>query len=147
MPDDELLTLAESGKLSDPRVLEAQVDRMLADPRAAGFAANFAGQWLETRNLDVVKPDPDKFKEWDPELREAMKTETTMFFDRAARDLGERFEAIPFINERLEPYGIAGSRGRVPQVALTTIAAGGVEPCGVLTARVSDAHVDLIRGK
>jgi len=61
-------------------VLEAQVDRMLADPRASGFAANFAGQWLETRNLDSVKPDPDKFKEWNPELREAMKTETTMFF-------------------------------------------------------------------
>ena len=86
MPDDELLTLAESGKLRDPRVLEAQVNRMLADPRAAAFAANFAGQWLETRNLDAMKPDPDKFKEWNPELRDAMKAETTMFFEHVLRE-------------------------------------------------------------
>ena len=86
MPDDELLTLAESGKLRDPPVLDAQVKRMLADARPPRWPTNFAGQWLETRNLDVVKPDPDKFKEWSPELREAMKTETTMFFEHVLRE-------------------------------------------------------------
>ena len=74
MPDDELLALAEAGKLRAPGVLDAQVKRMLADKRSAALADNFAGQWLETRNLDSVKPDPQKFPEWGPELRDAMKT-------------------------------------------------------------------------
>ena len=59
---------------------------MLDDPRSAAFADNFAGQWLETRNLDSVKPDPQKFPEWGPELRDAMKTETRMFFDAMLRE-------------------------------------------------------------
>ena len=80
MPDDELLGLAEAGKLHEPAALDAQVKRMMADKRSAAFASNFAGQWLEIRNLDVVKPDPEKFPEWGPELRDAMKTETRMFF-------------------------------------------------------------------
>ena len=81
MPDDELLGLAQAGKLHAPEVIDAQVKRMLADPRSAALADNFAGQWLETRNLDSVKPDPQKFPEWGPELRDAMKTETRLFFD------------------------------------------------------------------
>ena len=89
---------------------------MLADPRAAAFAENFAGQWLETRNLDVVKPDPDKFKEWDPELREAMKTETTMFFEHVLREnrpVSDFLNAkYTFLNERLAAhYGIGGVIG------------------------------------
>jgi len=53
MPDDSLLQLAESGKLREPGTLRREITRMLADPRAAALASNFAGQWLETRNLDV----------------------------------------------------------------------------------------------
>ena len=86
MPDDELLALAEAGKLHAPGTLDAQVKRMLADPRSAALADNFAGQWLELRNLDVVKPDPQKFPEWSPELRDAMKTETRLFFDYVLRE-------------------------------------------------------------
>ena len=87
MPDDELLSLAERRQLSAPAVLEAQVKRMLADPKAFAMAENFAGQWLEMRNLDSIKPDPQKFPAWTPELRDAMKTETRMFFDcDAARE-------------------------------------------------------------
>ena len=81
MPDDELLSLAERRQLSAPEVLDAQVKRMLADPKASAMAENFAGQWLEIRNLDSIKPDPQKFPAWRPELRDAMKTETRMFFD------------------------------------------------------------------
>ena len=84
MPDDELLSLAEAGKLRAPGVLDDQVKRMLADGRSAALADNFAGQWLETRNLDSVKPDPQKFPEWGPELRDAMKTETRLFFEAIA---------------------------------------------------------------
>ena len=80
MPDEELLSLAERRRLSLPHVLDAQVTRMLADEKASAMAANFAGQWLEVRNLDSIKPDPQKFPDWTPELRDAMKTETQMFF-------------------------------------------------------------------
>src|SRR4029079_3713177 len=75
MPDDELLTLAEAGKLHAPETLDAQVKRMLADPRSSAIADNFAGQWLELRNLDTVKPDPQKFPDWNSELRDAMRQE------------------------------------------------------------------------
>ena len=85
-PDDGLLTLAEQKKLGDPAVLEGEVKRMLADPRASAIAANFAGQWLETRNLDSVKPDPDKFPEWNFALKDAMRAETQMFFDSILRE-------------------------------------------------------------
>ena len=105
MPDDELLALAEAGKLRTPATLDAQVKRMLADPRSSALADNFAGQWLELRNLDVVKPDPQKFPDWSPELRDAMKQETRLFFDsilRENRPLSEFLDArYTFLNERL----------------------------------------------
>src|SRR5207247_2457911 len=96
-----------------PGVLDGQVKRMLADPRSAALADNFAGQWLELRNLDVVKPDPQKFPEWGPDLRDAMKTETRMFFDNVLREnrpledfLDGRYT---FLNERLAKYyGVPG---------------------------------------
>ena len=114
MPDDELLQVAEAGKLHE--VLDAQVKRMLADKRSAAFSDNFAGQWLETRNLDVVTPDPKLFPAWGPELRDAMKTETRMFFDyvlRENRPITDFLDAnYTFLNELLaKHYGIAGVTG------------------------------------
>jgi mono/diheme cytochrome c family protein len=114
MPDDELLDRAQAGTLRAS--LDQEVDRMLADPRAAAFAQNFAGQWLETRNLDVVKPDPDKFPQWDPELRDAMKQETSMFFEyvlRENRPISDFLDArYTFLNARLaKHYGITGVTG------------------------------------
>jgi mono/diheme cytochrome c family protein len=155
MPDEELFGLAESGKLRDPIVLEAQVNRMLADPRAGAFAANFAGQWLETRNLDVVKPDPDKFKEWNAELREAMKTETTMFFEHVLREnrpISDFLNAdYTFLNERLAThYGIEGVTGsEFRRVPLTTDRRGGVLSQGaVLTVSSYPTRTSpVIRGK
>ena len=116
MPDDSLLALAESGKLREPGALRREITRMLADPRASALASNFAGQWLETRNLDVAEPDPKKFPEWNPELRDAMKNETTMFFDyilRENRSIAEFLDAeYTFLNERLAKfYGIDGISG------------------------------------
>ena len=105
MPDEELLSLAERRRLSVPSVLEAQVTRMLADPKASAMAENFAGQWLEIRNLDSIKPDPQKFPAWTPELRDAMKVETRMFFDwilRENRPISEFIDArYTFLNEML----------------------------------------------
>jgi hypothetical protein len=132
MPDDELLAVAERGELNQPRVLDAQVERMLADPKASAMAENFAGQWLEVRNLDSIRPDPQKFPEWGPELREAMKTETRMFFDeilRENRPITEFIDArYTFLNEFLaKHYGVEGVTGpEFRRVDLTTDQRGGV---------------------
>jgi hypothetical protein len=132
MPDDELLSFAEAGKLRAPGTLDAQVKRMLTDPRSAAIADNFAGQWLELRNLDVVKPDPQKFPDWSPELRDAMKMETRLFFDHILRDnrpLSEFLDArYTFLNERLaKHYSITGVTGpEFRRVDLATDQRGGI---------------------
>jgi hypothetical protein len=140
MPDEELLSLAERRRLSAPPVLDAQGKRMLADPKASAMAENFAGQWLEVRNLDSIKPDPQKFPAWGPELRDAMKTETRMFFDailRENRPIGEFIDArYTFLNELLAThYGIEGVTGPdFRRVELTTNERGGVLSHGSVLA-------------
>ena len=132
MPDDELLSVAETGRLRQPGTLEAQLKRMLADERVSALAENFAGQWLETRNLDSITPDPKKFPEWSPELRDSMKTETRMFFEsmlRENRPLSEFLDAkYTFLDERLaKHYGIEGVLGgSFRRVELSTDQRGGI---------------------
>lgn len=155
MPDDELLNLAESGKLHTPAVLDAQVKRLLADPKSAAFADNFAGQWLETRNLDSVKPDPTKFPSWGPELRDAMKTETRMFFESVLREnkpISDFIDAkYTFVNELLaKHYGIDGVSGPdFRKVELTTDQRRGVlTQASVLTVSSYPTRTSpVIRGK
>src|SRR5688572_858532 len=69
IPDDQLLTLASRDQLRNPVVLEQQVRRMLRDPRATALVDNFAGQWLQLRNLQRATPDNDLFPEFDDNLR------------------------------------------------------------------------------
>jgi mono/diheme cytochrome c family protein len=155
MPDDVLLNLAEAGKLHLAGTLDAQVKRMLADRRSSALGDNFAAQWLETRNLDVVKPDPQKFPEWNPELRDAMRTETNMFFDyvlRQNRPMADFLDArYAFLNERLaRHYGIEGVTGpEFRKVDLTTDQRGGVlGQAGVLTVSSYATRTSVvIRGK
>jgi cytochrome c553 len=155
MPDEELLTLAESGKLHEPATVDAQVKRMLADERSAALADNFAGQWLELRNLDVVKPDPQKFPAWSPELRDAMKAETRLFFDfvlRENRPIADFLDArYTFLNEKLAKfYGIEGVTGPdFRRVELTTDQRGGLlGQAGVLTVSSYPTRTSVvIRGK
>jgi hypothetical protein len=155
MPDDELLELAESGRLRAPGMLDAQLKRMLADPRSSALADNFAGQWLELRNLDVVKPDPQKFPEWGPDLRDAMKTETCLFFDyvlRENRPLADFLDAkYTFLNDRLAKfYGIAGVTGAdFRRVELSTPERGGLlGQASVLTVSSYPTRTSVvIRGK
>jgi cytochrome c5 len=155
MPDDELLNLAEASKLHDPVTLNAQVKRMMADPRSSALSENFAGQWLEIRNLDYVKPDPDKFLRWGPDLRDAMKTETQMFFDyilRQNRPLSEFLDAkYTFLNERLAGfYGIPGVTGsEFRKVDLTGDQRGGLlSQASVLTVSSYPSRTSVvIRGK
>ena len=147
--------MAEAGKLHDPAVLDAQVKRMLADRRSSALAGNFAGQWLEIRNLDVVKPDPDKFPEWGPELRDAMKTETRMFFEyvlRENRPLSDFIDAkYTFLNARLAKfYGIPDVTGPdFRRVELTTGQRGGLlSQASVLTVSSYPTRTSVVlRGK
>lgn len=153
MPDEELLRLAETGRLRAS--LDRQVKRMLADPKSAALADNFAGQWLETRNLDGVKPDPRKFPDWGPELREAMKAETRLFFEavlRENRPLTDFLDArYTFLNERLaKHYGIAGVTGdEFRRVELATEQRGGIlSQASVLTVSSYPTRTSpVIRGK
>ena len=155
MPDDELLNLARAGQLRAPGTLDAQIKRLLADPRSSALSTNFAGQWLETRNLDVVKPDPQKFPAWNPELRDAMKTETRLFFDymlHENRPLVEFLDArYTFLNERLaRHYGIKGVTGPdFRKVELTTDRRGGIlTQASVLTVSSYPTRTSVvIRGK
>ena len=155
MPDDELLDLAAAGRLRAPGVLDAQVKRMLADERSAAFADNFAGQWLEIRNLNSVKPDPQKFPEWTPELRDAMRTETRLFFVsllRENRPLSEFLDArYTFLNERLaQHYGVEGVTGpEFRRVELSTDQRGGIlSHASVLTVSSYPTRTSpVIRGK
>jgi hypothetical protein len=120
MPDDELLALAEQGKLHDTDTLRTQVERMLKDPKAAAFTTNFAGQWLSLRNIDATAPDPALYPEYDDVLKVAMVKETLLFFDEVLKtDLSlTNFVASDFtlLNGRLaRHYGIPGVTGQAFQ--------------------------------
>ena len=117
MPDDELHRLAKRGELSKPDVMQAQIRRMIADPKSNALIENFAGQWLQIRNLNGVTPDPDSFPAFDDSLRQAMKRETEMFFGALMREDRSVLELIDsdftFLNERLaKHYGLDGVKGK-----------------------------------
>jgi hypothetical protein len=116
IPDDELLTIASKGRLSDPSVLERQVRRMLADPRSEALVVNVAGQWLNLRGLPTQAPVVMAFPDFDDNLRQAFRRETELFFasivqeDRSVLDL--LTADYTFVNERLaRHYGIPNVYG------------------------------------
>ena len=116
IPDDQLIDLASRGKLKQPAVLEQQVRRMLADPRSKSLITNFAEQWLHLRNLKSSSPDLGAFPDFDDNLRQSMKEETTLFFDsimREDRSVVDLLDAdYTFVNERLaRHYGIPNVYG------------------------------------
>jgi mono/diheme cytochrome c family protein len=123
IPDAPLLDAAERGQLREPATLEAQVRRMLADPRAEALTTNFASQWLYLRNLAAVVPNLRLYPDFDDNLRQAFRRETELFFqsivqeDRSVLDLLDA--DYTFVNERLaRHYGIPNVYGdrfrRVP---------------------------------
>jgi len=120
MPDEHLFTLADEGRLSSPQTLKAEVQRMLADPKATNLATDFASQWLQLRGLTRIKPDPTRFPTVDDELLDAMLTETELFIealireDRSALDLIDA--PFTFLNGPLaRHYGIPGIDGETFQ--------------------------------
>jgi len=132
IPDDELLDLAEKGRLKDTDVLRQQVTRMLEDPKSQAFVENFTGQWLLLRNLDQLKPDPLAFPGYDFSLRRAFKEETQLFFNAILhenRPVTDLLDArFTFVNQRLaEFYGIPGVYGsRFRRVEITDPRRGGL---------------------
>ncbi|MCA9136945.1 MAG: DUF1592 domain-containing protein [Planctomycetales bacterium] len=116
MPDFELLSLAKTGKLSDRAVMDAQVDRMLADPKSDAFIENFAGQWLGLRNVGANPPAEALYPKYDRHLEVSMVRETESFFAEILRNDVDARNLIKSdfvtINERLARfYGIAGVKG------------------------------------
>jgi hypothetical protein len=116
IPDDELLRAAENGSLRKAAVLEAQVRRMLRDPKADRLAESFAGQWLEIRRLESVKPDIARFPEFDDLVRLSLRRETELFFSgivREDRSILEFLDAqYTYVNGRLGVfYGMPGVQG------------------------------------
>ena len=116
MPDEDLFRAASEHRLRKPDMLRAQVHRMLTDSKSSRLVENFAGQWLELRNLDSIKPDPKRFPDFDDDLREAMRRETELFFDAIVRGDRSILDFIDgkytFLNQRLaRHYGIEGVTG------------------------------------
>ena len=115
-PDEALLSMASKGLLSTPAGLEKVAKQMLADPRAEAMGTRFAGQWLRLQDIDKVHPDPNFFPNFDDRVADAMRAETTMFFNdlvkRNASALDLYKADYTFLNERLaRHYGISGVAG------------------------------------
>lgn len=115
-PDDRLIDLASQNKLHEPAVLDREVKRMLADPRSHELVVNFAGQWLQLRNLASSAPLAQNFPDFDDNLRQGFRTETEMFFEsvlREDRSVNDLLTAdYTFVNERVaRHYGIPNIYG------------------------------------
>jgi hypothetical protein len=126
IPDQRLINLAVAGRLREPGVLAAQVRRMTADNRADALINNFAGQWLQLRNLEAkVSPDLLMFPDFDDNIRKGFRRETELFFGHILRENRPVLELLSadytFVDERLaKHYGIPGVYGpRFRQVKLT----------------------------
>src|SRR5688572_13426447 len=116
IPDDELLEAAVAGTLKDPKVLDQQVRRMLADPRSESLVTNFAAQWLYLRDIDAKVPDEILFADFDETLRTALKRETELFLDSVFSENRSVLELLTanytFLNERLaRHYGVPNIKG------------------------------------
>jgi mono/diheme cytochrome c family protein len=116
IPDDELIELAAQSRLSDPAVLDAQVRRMLADPRSEALISNFTGQWLNVRSLKASEPAVNLFPDFDDNLRNAFQREVELFFEAVVREDRSVLDLLSadytFVNERLaKHYGIPNIYG------------------------------------
>jgi hypothetical protein len=155
IPDDQLLELAGRGRLHDRAVLAQQVRRMLADPRSSSLVSNFAGQWLQLRNLKNAVPDNDLFPEFDDNLRQSFARETELLFESVMREDRGVLDLLTadytFVNERLAKHYkipfIYGSRFR--RVPVTDEARKGILGHGSILTITSNPNrtSPVVRGK
>jgi len=156
IPDEELLARALDGTLRRPDVLDRQVRRMLADPRASALVSSFAGQWLYLRNLDAASPDPRSFPEFDDNLRQAFRRETELLFESIVQENRSVLDLLrapyTFVNERLaRHYGIPniyGSRFRRVSLPDDSVRAGLLGHGSILTVTsYANRTSPVLRGK
>jgi mono/diheme cytochrome c family protein len=155
IPDDQLLNLAAAGKLKDPKVLEEQARRMLADPRSNALVDNFVWQWLNLSKISGATPDPDIFPDFDENLRQAFSQETKLFVESqlaADHSVLDLLNAdYTFVNERLaRHYQIPNVYGeRFRRVALADGQRGGLLGQGSVLMVTSYANrtSPVLRGK
>jgi mono/diheme cytochrome c family protein len=156
IPDEELLAAAAGGTLAQSAVIERQVRRMLADPRAQALVTNFAGQWLYLRNLAAASPDARMFPDFDDNLRQAFRRETELFFESIVTDDRNVLELLSakytFVNERLaRHYGIPnvyGSRFRRVALGEDSVRGGLLGQGSILTVTsYANRTSPVLRGK
>ena len=156
MPDDELFRVTYAGTLRQPAVLEAQVKRMLLDPKARAFAETFAGQWLRVDELTTsAQPDAKRFPDYTPALRDAMLAEPVEFFHALVRENGSLLRVLDadytYVNEPLAKlYGLDGVTGeKFRRVALKDRNRGGVATMGAVLTLTSYPRrtSPVLRGK
>lgn len=157
IPDEELLELAEQGKLTDRKVLRAQTQRMLADPRAArSLVDGFVSQWLMLRVVDEKTLDERLYADFDYNLRDALRQETELFVESTIREDRSVLDLLradySYLNERLARHygirGVAGSHFR--RVKLPNLEQrGGILGQGsvLLVSSYPDRTTPVLRGK
>jgi hypothetical protein len=140
MPDAELFRAAEQGNLTEPEDLILQMERMLESPQSVALVRNFAGQWLNLRNLEDVRPNRQLFPEFSEQLAEDMQAETLLLVEHLLREDKSLLELLTarytFVNERLAAlYGLSGVTGtEFRRVSLTDVPRKGVlTHAGILT--------------
>jgi mono/diheme cytochrome c family protein len=155
IPDDELLAAAEANRLRDPNTLTRQIQRMLDDPRSEAMVENFAGQWLQIRNLRSATPDKNDFPNFDRTLLKAFERELDLFVGSIIRENRSVLDLLTadytFVNERLaQHYGIpyvAGSHFRrvtnIDEARRGLLGKGGI----LLVTSHPDRTSPVVRGK
>jgi mono/diheme cytochrome c family protein len=125
IPDETLLLRAERASLQQPVALDAQVARMLADPKSRALVSNFAGQWLQLRNVRGVQPNSNLFPDFDDNLRRSMRRETELLFESIVREDRSVLDLLradyTYLDERLaRHYGVSNIYGsQFRRVAVT----------------------------
>lgn len=156
MPDPELFSLAQKGKLRNPDILRAQVRRMVLDPKSRSFTSAFLGEWLGYQSVgESVIPDAKLFPEFDEALATAMKDETILTYEHLIKNNYNVLHLLntnaTFINDRLaKHYQIEGVEGaHMRPAAIRDPNRGGLlGMASVLTATSSQTRTSpVLRGK
>jgi hypothetical protein len=153
-PDDTLLKLASTNQLTRPGILEAQVKRMMADPKASSLVTSFAEKWLTIGDLDAVKPDPTLFPGFNDQMRRDFSTEAETFLSSILlenRNVVDLLTAnYTFLNDRLaRHYGVPGIYGsQFRQVTLAEKERWGLTGKAAILLRTSygDRTSPVLRG-
>jgi hypothetical protein len=156
IPDDMLLDLAAKGALHEPQVMQQQVTRMLADPKSQALVNNFAGQWLQVRNVQTHQPSPETLFHFDDNLRKALEEEMNLLFASIIREnhaVTDLLDAnYTFLNERLAKHyeipGIIGQEFRRVTLPADSVRAGLLGKGAILMSTAYPNRTSVvIRGK